>query len=161
MTSAAADSPLVIKGWSIFAHQQFLDSFESLAAHVERLRAKDPKGYTAKNPTKRLAAIVKLAFEIIPADPTRPEYRQGATLGNEYTRWPVRRPKSLEDRYKDRFSSDRYCVDGALWAHPDSNTRGSTSARSAPAAWRGRSPNVRLTWERASHRSAGSTKDIR
>jgi toxin YhaV len=72
---------------SIFAHPQFLDNFELLVAQVERLRAKNPKGYTAKNPTKRLAAIVKLAFEIIPQDPTRPEYRQGASLGNEYKHW--------------------------------------------------------------------------
>ncbi len=87
MTSAGADPPLVIKGWSIFAHPQFLDSFESLVAQVERLRTKYPKGYTVKNSTKRLAAIVKLAFEIIPQDPTRPEYRQGATLGDEYKHW--------------------------------------------------------------------------
>lgn len=81
------DSSLVIKGWSIFAHSEFLDTFEALVAEVERLQAKDPKGYTAKNPTKRLAAIAKLAFEIIPQDPTRPEYRQGATLGDEYKHW--------------------------------------------------------------------------
>jgi toxin YhaV len=87
MTGGAADPPLVIKGWSIFAHPQFLDNLESLVAQVERIRAKDPKGYTAKNPTKRLAAIVKLAFEIIPQDPTRAEYRQGATLGDEYKHW--------------------------------------------------------------------------
>jgi toxin YhaV len=79
MTSAGADRPLVIKGWSIFAHPQFLDNFELPVAQVERPRA--------KNPTKRLAAIVKLAFEIIPQDPTRPEYRQGASLGNEYKHW--------------------------------------------------------------------------
>jgi len=87
MTSAGADPPLVIKGWSIFAHPLFLDSLESLVAQVERLRTKNPKGYTVKNSTKRLAAIVKLAFEIIPQDPTRPEYRQGATLGDEYRHW--------------------------------------------------------------------------
>jgi len=44
---------------------QFLDTFESLVARVERLRSKDPKGYRAKNSTKRLAAVVKLAFDII------------------------------------------------------------------------------------------------
>ena len=87
MTSARTDPPLVIKGWSVFAHAQFLDTFESLVAQVERLRAMDPKGYTAKNSTKRLAAIVKLAFEVIPQDPARPEYRQGATLGDEYKHW--------------------------------------------------------------------------
>ena len=87
MTSAGADPPLVVKGWSIFAHPQFLDTFESLVAQVERLRAKDPKGYTGKNSTKRLAAIVKLAFEVIPQDPTRPDYRQGVALGDEYKHW--------------------------------------------------------------------------
>ena len=87
MTAGAADPPLVIKGWSVFAHPQFLDTFESLVAQVERLRVKDPKRYTAKNATKRLTAIVKLAFEVIPQDPARPEYRQGATLGEEYKHW--------------------------------------------------------------------------
>src|SRR5436305_15299023 len=87
MTGPAADSPLVIKGGTIFAHPQFLDTLDSLVAQVERLRVKDPKGYTAKNSTKRLAAIVKLAFEIIPEDPTRPEHRHGETLGDEYKHW--------------------------------------------------------------------------
>jgi toxin YhaV len=82
-----ADPPLIIKGWSIFAHPQFLDTLESLVAQVERFRIKDPIGYTAKDSTKRLAAIVKLAFEIIPQDPVRPEYRKGATLGDEYKHW--------------------------------------------------------------------------
>lgn len=85
--TASSDPPLVIKGWSIFAHPEFLNVFEALVAQVERLRAKDPKEYAAMNPTKRLAAIVKLAFEIIPEDPTRPEYRQGTTLGDEYKHW--------------------------------------------------------------------------
>ena len=79
--------PWSSRGGPIFAHPQFLDSFESLVAQVERLRAKDPEGYTGKNPTKRLAAIVKLAFEVIPQDPTRLQYRQGATLGEEYKHW--------------------------------------------------------------------------
>ncbi len=87
MIRVVVDQPLVIKGRSIFAHPQFLDTFEYLVAQVERLRVKDPIGYTAKNSTKRLAAIAKLAFEIIPQDPARPEYRQGATLGAEYKHW--------------------------------------------------------------------------
>jgi toxin YhaV len=85
--TAAADPPLVIKGWSLFAHPYFLDTFESLVAEVDHLRAKDPKGYTAKNASKRLAAIVKLAFGTIPQNPARPEYRQGSTLGDEYKHW--------------------------------------------------------------------------
>ena len=39
------------------------------------------------NATKRLAAIATLAFELIPQDPTRPEYRQGSTLGDDRKHW--------------------------------------------------------------------------
>jgi toxin YhaV len=79
--------PLVINGWSIFAHSLFLDQLEELSIQVERLREKDPLTYKGKNATKRLAAIARLAFKEIPEDPTRNEYRQGATLGDEYTHW--------------------------------------------------------------------------
>jgi len=79
--------PLAINEWKIFAHPLFLKQLEELMAQVERLRQKHPQDYQRKNPTKRLAAIAKLAFEIIPADPTRPEYCQGKTLGDEYKHW--------------------------------------------------------------------------
>jgi toxin YhaV len=79
--------PLVIHGWSIFAHPLFLRQFEELVAQVEHLRHKHPKDYKQKNATKRLAAITKLAFDIIPQDPTRREYWQGATLGDAYKHW--------------------------------------------------------------------------
>ncbi|MCC6805828.1 MAG: type II toxin-antitoxin system YhaV family toxin [Deltaproteobacteria bacterium] len=80
-------APVVVNGWTIFSHPLFLDQLTVLAAKVESLRDKNPDGYKAKNPTKRLAAIVKLAFETIPQDPTRAEYRQGSTLGDEYKHW--------------------------------------------------------------------------
>ena len=54
---------------------------------VETLQRKDPAGYLKKNATKRLAAIAKLAFEVIPKDPSRPAYRQGNTLGDEHRHW--------------------------------------------------------------------------
>ena len=83
----SVNQPLVINGWNIFAHPLFLDQFEELLAQVESLRQRYPKDYKRKNATKRLAAIVKLAFNVIPQDPTRREYRQGTTLGDEYKHW--------------------------------------------------------------------------
>lgn len=80
-------SALVINGWTIFAHPLFLDTLEALTAQVEALQQKDPSGYINKNATKRLAAINKLAFEVIPQNPARPEYRQGATLGDDRKHW--------------------------------------------------------------------------
>jgi len=79
--------PLVINGWSVFAHPLFLAQVEELADKVDALQRKDPVGYTQKNATKRLAAITRLAFEIIPQDPTRSEYRQGGTLGEAHKHW--------------------------------------------------------------------------
>lgn len=85
--SAQPATPLVINGWSIFVHPLFLSQLEALTGQVEAFQRKDPQGYVKKNATKRLAAIQKLAFEVIPQDPSRPEYRQGGTLGIEYKHW--------------------------------------------------------------------------
>jgi toxin YhaV len=83
----SVDQPLVINGWNIFAHPLFLNQFEELVMQVEHLRHKYPKDYKKKNATKRLAAIAKLAFDVIPQDPTRSDYRQGTTLGDDYKHW--------------------------------------------------------------------------
>lgn len=83
----APPEPLVIHGWRVMAHPLFLDQLQALVEEVERLKARDPDGYVSRNPTKRLAAIRKLAFDVIPQDPGRPEYRQGAALGPEHRHW--------------------------------------------------------------------------
>ncbi len=79
--------PLVVNGWILFSHPIFLDQLDALTAQVEALKRKDPAGYEKKNAAKRLAAIAKLAFEVIPQDPARPEFRQGNTLGDEHKHW--------------------------------------------------------------------------
>lgn len=85
--SKAAIAPLVINGWTIFAHPLFLDQLETTIAEVEAQRRKNPKEYAKKNASKRLTAIFNLAFDVIPQDPGRPEYRQGNTLGEEHRHW--------------------------------------------------------------------------
>ena len=85
--SAGKPVPLVIHGWTIFAHPLFLAQLEALARQVEVFKKKEAVGYVKKNASKRLAAITKLAFEVIPQDPTRQEYRQGNTLGDEHRHW--------------------------------------------------------------------------
>ncbi len=80
-------TPSAVSGWTIFAHPLFLAQIEALTRQVEAIKQKDAAGYTKKNASKRLAAITKLAFEVIPQDPTRPEYRQGNTLGGDRKHW--------------------------------------------------------------------------
>ncbi|WP_286913831.1 type II toxin-antitoxin system YhaV family toxin [Pseudomonas sp. UBA6315] len=85
--SDANSKPLVIHGWTVFAHPLFLAKLEALSAQVEAQMQKDPAGYTKKNAYKRLVAIRRLAFDLIPQDPTKVEYRQGATLGGDHKHW--------------------------------------------------------------------------
>jgi toxin YhaV len=89
---------MVMNGWSIYAHPLFIDQFEALLDEVEKLRAADQKGYREKKKTKLLAAIVKMAFEVIPNDPADRSFRQGNTLGASYRHW--HRAKFIEGRYR-------------------------------------------------------------
>jgi toxin YhaV len=82
-----SDSQLVVNGWTIFAHPLFIDQVEGLIQQVETLKKKHPDNYQNKNASKRLVAISKLAFEDIPQEPSRAEYRQGDTLGDDYKHW--------------------------------------------------------------------------
>jgi toxin YhaV len=76
-----------VNGWQLFAHPLFLDQIEKLAGAVEKARTKDPRGWRKSANAKVLASIRQLVFETIPQDPTRPEYRQGGTLGDARKYW--------------------------------------------------------------------------
>ena len=78
---------VVVNGWSLFLHPLFHEQLTQLREEVHKLRQKDPLGYINKNASKRLAAVTRLMFEIIPQDPGRPEYRQGLSLGSEHKHW--------------------------------------------------------------------------
>jgi toxin YhaV len=74
-------------GWTLLMHPLFELQLNALISKVEALKAKHPDNYKTKNDTKRLVAIEALVFDIIPQDPTRPDYRQGATLGAQHKHW--------------------------------------------------------------------------
>jgi len=78
---------IVVNGWTLYAHPLFIEQIERLEKKVKAHQAKDPKGYLKKNDTKRLLAIKKLAYEIIPQDPSKVDYRQGKTLGEQNKHW--------------------------------------------------------------------------
>lgn len=80
-------TPFTINGWQLYMHPLFRDQLDSLKQEVKALAKKDPEHFSSKKPTKKLKVIHDLVFKIIPNDPTLPEYRQGATLGNENKHW--------------------------------------------------------------------------
>ncbi len=83
----AITDEIIVNGWVLCAHPLFLEQHEDLIIEVENLRKKNPNDYQNKNASKRLAAIQKLVFEVIPNDPTLPDYRLGTTLGEEHKHW--------------------------------------------------------------------------
>lgn len=101
----AADTPVVVNGWTICCHPLFLDQFETLLGEVEALKATDPKGYRNKKKAKLLTAIITMGFEIIPSNPADRRFYQGNTLGAAYRHW--HRGKFFDGRFRlfFRYSS--------------------------------------------------------
>ena len=132
MGRTAGDSPVVINGWTIYAHPLFLDQLEALLVEVEALRAKDLQGYVSKNASKRLAAIARLMLQDIPQDPSRKEYQQGSTLGAAHRHW--RRAKFFQQyRLFFRFhAASRIIV--LAWVNDEDTRRAYESATSLARA---------------------------
>jgi toxin YhaV len=78
---------VVVNGWTLLLHDAVIGQLKNLAGACERARKADPKGFRANANVKLLAALAKLMLEVIPTDPSRPEYRQGNTLGEGYRHW--------------------------------------------------------------------------
>ena len=78
---------ITVNGWALYAHPLFVEQLDALIAAVEKAQGKDAKGYGSTANAKLLAATRKLMFEVIPVDPTRPEFRQGGTLGSSRKHW--------------------------------------------------------------------------
>jgi toxin YhaV len=77
----------IINGWTLYAHPLFTDQLDRLTAAVGKAKRKDPKTYQSTANAKLLAQLQRLAFETIPVDPARPEFRQGGTLGQSRKHW--------------------------------------------------------------------------
>jgi toxin YhaV len=150
--------PLVINGWSIFAHPLFLSQLEELLWQVENLRQKHPKSYKKKNATKRLAAIFKLAFDVIPQDPTRSDYRQGSTLGDEYKHW-FRAKFFQQYRLFFRYHQENKII-VLVWVNDENSKRAYGSKTDAYSIFKkmldsSYPPN---NWESLLHNSAGESQ---
>jgi toxin YhaV len=78
---------VIVNGWTLLFHEAVLDQLTKLVDAATRAQKSDPKSYTSNPNVKLFAAVAKLMLEVVPGDPSRPEYRQGNTLGQEYRHW--------------------------------------------------------------------------
>lgn len=131
---APPEAPLVIKGWSIYAHPLFLDQIEGLIEEVEARKARDPANYRKKNCTKRLAAITRLVTGDVPADPAAAQFRQGDTLGGDRKHW-FRAKFFQQYRLFFRFDSASKIIVFA-WVNDDDTLRAYGSRTDAYATFK-------------------------
>jgi toxin YhaV len=154
-----SDDALEINGWTIYAHPLFLDQLEAMIGSAEQARGKDPRGYKNKRAAKLLAAVLEVAFEDIPSDPTRDIYRQGGTLGEEYKHWF--RAKFLQQfrlffRYRQSEGANVIVL---AWVNDESTLRAYERANDAYAVFRkmlkrGNPPD---TWKELLASASGDT----
>lgn len=98
------------------------DQLEKLTAAVERARTKDPRGYRKSTNAKLLAALRQLVFETIPQDPSRSEYRQGGTLGDDRKHWFRAKFGAGRFRLFFRYSTTAKIIISA-WVNDDTTLR--------------------------------------
>lgn len=122
-----------VGGWTIYAHPLFLGQLERLVTAADRAKQRNPEGYAHGRDAKMLAAVLKLAFDDIPGDPTHPRFEQGQTLGPERKHW--RRAKFYQQyRLFFRFSSSAKLIVLA-WINDEDTKRAYGSRRDAYAVF--------------------------
>jgi toxin YhaV len=124
----------VIHGWRIYLHPCFLEQLQRLEADIAAEPPPEP-GAPPSSARRVLAAIVALAFDRIPSDPTRAEYRQGSTLGAHRRHWFRAKFGNGRFRLFFRFRSDaRVIVYG--WVNDEQTLRTYGSRTDAYATFR-------------------------
>ena len=96
---------------------------------METQARRDPAGYKEQPATKLLATILRHVKEIIPKDPSAPEFRQGNTLGADNRHW-FRAKFHERFRLFYRFSSKEKVIVYA-WVN-DGRTLRKAGAKSDP-----------------------------
>ena len=124
-----------IHGWKLYFHECFRDQWEALLAKVIASAQRHPETFRSKNSFKVLAAIVKLAFNDIPQNPADAKYRQGSTLGDDYTGW-FRAKFFQQYRLFFRFSEKEKIIIFA-WVNDEGTLRAYGEKTDAYAVFRG------------------------
>jgi toxin YhaV len=151
---------ITINGWRMFLHPLFIRQFEAMMREVEAARAKNPEDYKSKRCTKLLAATRKVAFQLIPSDPTAAVFRQGDTLGQSYKHWF--RAKYVQ-QYRLFFRYDlKSRIIILVWVNDEDSKRAYESSSDAYAVFRtmlnnGDPPD---DWQRLIKAAEAATRDI-
>lgn len=106
MAAGSANGGIVINGWSLFGHEEFVAAYDELIERVEALAEQDPDGFHHHRDYKLLEKITDCVFTRVPADPASRQFVGGDAFG-AHRNW--RRAKhGMPTRYRlfFQFRSD-------------------------------------------------------
>ena len=118
-------------GWRLLFYTEFSRQRGRLKDAAERARRRDPGRAVSNSNVKLLRAVDRAILEVIPQDPSRPEYRQGSTLGRDYRHW--RRAK-IGRRFRLFFRYDAKAKVIVYAWNNDENTLRSSGSKTDPYA---------------------------
>lgn len=125
----------VVNGWVLLTHPLMDSQLAELENHVSALKRKNPDTWQSKNAAKRLGALTRLMFEVIPADPGGAQFLLGNTMGQENRHW--RRAKFFQQfRLFFRYDSATKVIIYA-WVNDDSTLRAYESKTDAYRTFHG------------------------
>jgi toxin YhaV len=90
-------------GWLLLFDAHFEAQYKKLVEKVERAKHRLGDKVTESNHFKRLAAVDRLVYEVIPKDPAHKDFMLGSTLDGPYRSW--RRAKFFQ-QYRLFFRFD-------------------------------------------------------
>ena len=96
--------PVVINGWSLYAHPAFKEYMRKLAIAVRKIKERNPDSWERSNIVSLYKAIVRSCLVKILSNPANRRYRQGNMLGKSYKHWFRTKPAS---RHRLFFRYDR------------------------------------------------------
>lgn len=73
--------------WLLIAYPNFVDQYSKLSNEAKKLVISAGENLSAHPKIKRIAALRRLVFEIIPSDPASARYLLGNTLGPKHRAW--------------------------------------------------------------------------
>lgn len=74
-------------GWLLLAHPQFEDQYAQWLGRAKKIAKSHPEDFGRIDDVKRLVALERLVFELIPANPADSRYLLGNTLGPDNRHW--------------------------------------------------------------------------
>ena len=128
---------MVVNGWRLYYFGPFAAALDELEAQVSALARGDPDGYKSHPKTRLLASVYKAIKQTVPANPDRPDFRLGKSLGGEYANWP-RVKKGMPGRYRlfFRFASRPVKIIVYVWFNDEDSLRKAGSKTDVYEAFR-------------------------